>query len=101
MKIERVGIGISLLLMVIIALMVFGSMDNSLRGASEESLQQKEEAIRRAAVQAYALEGSYPPDLDYLETHYGLILNREAYFYHYEIIGSNIMPQIGVYHRWN
>ena len=38
------------------------------------------EAIERTCVQCYALEGSYPPDLEYLSKNYGLILNDEKYF---------------------
>ncbi|MEN1761227.1 hypothetical protein [Anoxynatronum sibiricum] len=91
---------ISLLILLAVVLLVFAGMGDFWVGADSESLAILEEAVRRAAIQCYALEGSYPPDLDYLETHYGLIVNREAYFYHYEIIGANIMPQIRVLHRW-
>lgn len=101
MKTEKVGIGISLLIVLVVTVTLFSSIHRDLNQAGEESLHHITEAVKRAAVQCYALEGSYPPDLEYLEEHYGLVLNRDAYFYHYEIIGSNIMPQIGVYRRWN
>ncbi|SMP62887.1 hypothetical protein [Anoxynatronum buryatiense] len=91
---------ISLLILLTVVLLVFAGMGDFWVGADGESLAILEEAVRRAAIQCYALEGSYPPNLDYLETHYGLIVNQEAYFYHYEIIGANIMPQIRVLHRW-
>ncbi len=55
-----------------------------------------EDAIRKAAVQCYALEGSYPPDLEYLKTHYGIVVDEDKFFYHYESIGSNILPDITV-----
>lgn len=64
-----------------------------------ESLKAVEDSIRRAAVQCYATEGSYPPDLDYLVKHYGLLLNEEEFFFHYEVIASNIMPNIMVIRR--
>lgn len=57
------------------------------------------DAIKRAAVQCYALEGSYPPDISYLEEHYGLVLNRDKFYYYYQTFGSNIMPQVGVYEK--
>lgn len=101
MKIEKLGMWIAMLLMLVVMLTLFGSLDHTLKQANQESLHHIEEAIRKAAIQCYALEGSYPPNVEYLEMHYGLILNSEAYFYHYEIIGSNIKPQIGVYRRWN
>ena len=67
--------------------------------ADFERVKTVEDAIRNAAVQCYAIEGSYPP-LEYLASEYGLIMNKDAYFYHYEIIASNIMPVIAVYKKW-
>ena len=62
-----------------------------------EQLIATEQAVRRAAVQCYALEGSYPSDLTYLEQHYGLMLNHDRYVVHYQSLGSNLMPQIAVF----
>lgn len=67
--------------------------------ADIERVKTVEDAIRNAAVQCYAIEGNYPP-LEYLASEYGLILNDDAYYYHYEIIASNIMPVIAVYKKW-
>lgn len=52
--------------------------------------------IERYAIQCYASEGSYPPNLAYLETNYGLILKRELYIYFYEVFASNVLPDIRV-----
>jgi hypothetical protein len=54
------------------------------------------EAIERAARQCYALEGAYPPTLEYLEENYGLMLDRDRFHYLYEVIGSNIHPIVEV-----
>ncbi|MDF1617787.1 hypothetical protein [Petrocella sp. FN5] len=53
-----------------------------------------EETVKKYVIQCYASEGSYPPNLDYLSEHYGLILDYEHYIYDYEIFASNIMPNI-------
>ncbi|HAS74913.1 MAG TPA: hypothetical protein DCS67_12280 [Clostridiales bacterium UBA8960] len=74
-------------------------IDGFSSAADLERVKSVEEAIRKAAVQCYAIEGSYPP-LDYLTAHYGLVINESAYYYHYEIIASNIMPVIAVYKKW-
>jgi len=69
---------------------------------SEQSSTQPEEirqAILDACVQCYALEGSYPPSLEYLEEHYGLILDRERYFFYYEVFASNVLPTVEVYKK--
>ena len=57
---------------------------------------QLEEAVRRSAVACYAAEGAYPPDVEYLEEHYGLQVDRERYAVKYEVIASNLMPDITV-----
>ena len=74
-------------------------IDGFTRTADFERVKTVEEAIQKAAVQCYAIEGSYPP-IDYLVAHYGLVINTSAYYYHYEFIASNIMPVIAVYKKW-
>lgn len=72
----------------------------SLEGeADNQSIKVAEESIKKMAVQCYALEGSYPPNIDYLVSNYGLIVNDKEYFYFYEVIASNIMPNITVIRR--
>ena len=68
---------------------------------TEESLQLTEQAVRRCAVQCYAIEGRYPNSLDYLQEHYGLILNRDKFVYHYANVGANLMPEISVFPKEN
>ncbi|PID79685.1 MAG: hypothetical protein CSB19_01940 [Clostridiales bacterium] len=60
------------------------------------SKQREVDVIRKYAVQCYATEGSYPPNLEYLESHYQLMLNRDEYDYMYEIFAANIAPIITV-----
>lgn len=59
-------------------------------------LENAQQTVTKYAIQCYASEGSYPPDLAYLEENYGLILDREKYIYYYEIFGSNVLPIIDV-----
>lgn len=58
-----------------------------------------EATIKKYAIQCYASEGSYPPNLEYLEDNYGLILDKEHYFYYFDAFSSNFMPEISVYSR--
>ena len=58
--------------------------------------QQLEDAVRRSAVACYAAEGIYPPNLEYLEEHYGIQVDRERYTVMYEIFASNLMPDVTV-----
>lgn len=64
--------------------------------ASAQALRQ---AVLQAAVQCYAVEGSYPVSLDYLEENYGLLVNHDRFIVTYEAFASNLMPQVNVLER--
>lgn len=68
-------------------------------GHQAEGALQLENAVRRCAVSCYALEGFYPPDLDYMTEHYALQYDEDRYTVHYEAIASNLMPDITVVER--
>ena len=93
-KLKLTSMPVLAALVIVILLSALWGMNGLEQNSSGKSLNVLEDAIRRAAVQCYALEGSYPPDLYYLADHYGIILNEDAYFYHYQMVGSNIMPDI-------
>jgi hypothetical protein len=63
---------------------------------NREGQQQLETALRRAAVACYATEGVYPPNLEYLEEHYGVQVDEDKYYVYYNIFADNIMPEITV-----
>lgn len=58
-----------------------------------------EKAISRDIIQCYALEGYYPPDLNYIEEHYGLTYNKSEFFIDYQIEGENIKPTFTIIER--
>jgi hypothetical protein len=63
---------------------------------TEEQAKSLETAVRRSIAQCYAVEGTYPPSLDYLKEHYGLIYDADSYYIDYTSIGSNIMPDVTI-----
>lgn len=73
-----------------------GSLGTLDEGQSQEGLRQLEEALRRGCVACYATEGAYPQDLEYLEEHYGVQVDRERYNVFYNIFAANLMPDITV-----
>lgn len=82
---------------VLLALLCFLTALTGLeKDQGEEARRRLETSIRRAAVACYAAEGIYPPDLDYLEEHYGLQIDRDRYTVFYQIFASNLMPDITV-----
>ena len=90
----RAALLLSAALMVL--LVFLGAVSNLQDGRREEGRQQLEEAVRRHAVACYAAEGVYPPNLEYLETHYGLQIDRQRYTVVYEVFASNLMPDVTV-----
>lgn len=57
------------------------------------------EAVQRSALQCYAVEGVYPPDLQYLEDNYGLQVNEEDFYVTYDAFASNLPPTVRVTRR--
>lgn len=64
-----------------------------------EGKQQLEALLRRTAVSCYAAEGFYPPDIAYMQEHYGLSFDENTYIVHYQWIASNFLPDITVLER--
>ena len=64
-----------------------------------QSIELLRQSVRKAVVQCYAIEGAYPPDIDYLEKEYSLEYNHDKYYIDYEVFASNVMPNVEVYER--
>ena len=65
-------------------------------GNALEEKERLEEALTRAAVSCYAIEGAYPPSLEYLIKNYDVIINEKHFTVKYELYASNLMPDITV-----
>ena len=68
---------------------------------NEEQRLRIERAVQYAAIQCYALEGSYPAGVDYLKEHYGVNYDEQRYFVHYWPNGANVAPDISVIYSLN
>lgn len=80
---------------VVIGMFLTG-MDSFLGRAQAEGAQTLRNAITRACVQCYAIEGRYPPSVQYLEDRYGVQIDEERYNVFYDGFASNLMPDITV-----
>lgn len=72
--------------------------------ASEDAYEREarrtlEDSLRRAAVSCYAIEGCYPPSLEYLTENYGVYIDAERYVVFYDVFAPNLMPDITVLAR--
>ena len=69
------------------------SISASTISRQQESL---EKAINRDIIHCYAVEGFYPPSLEYIEDHYGLTYDKELFFVDYQPIASNLRPNVTI-----
>lgn len=97
-KREHPAAGYLLSLLILLIILVFFLVSSrAIAGKThEEKLNTLTEAVRRASVQCYAIEGRYPPSVEYLEEHYGISIDRERYHVFYDGWASNIMPEITI-----
>ena len=90
----------SALLPILFTVVVMGMIVFGLRQTEESSKSEGkrilDESIRRAIVINYAIEGSYPESVTYLEENYGIHIDKSKYLVHYRIFASNIMPDMSV-----
>lgn len=58
------------------------------------------QSVKRTVIECYAIEGSYPPDVAYMEENYGLVVDHEKYYIEYDALAANLMPNFDVYERY-
>lgn len=89
--IERYTLIIFVLIVMVLAFYHSGSFYKNHQSQGPED---EYERIMAYSVQCYATMGSYPPNLEYLERHFNLILKRDKYHYFYDSFASNIRPDV-------
>lgn len=80
---------------VILGVLIYGINSISTRTSAEQRTS-LENALQRGITQCYAVEGSYPENLDYLKEHYGITYDEDHFFVDYKTSGSNIMPDVTI-----
>lgn len=88
---------ISVLILIMLIVYFYMAVDNAHKKSDEEGHRILSDAIIRSAVQCYAIEGFYPPDIEYLENNYGLLVDHDKYFVSYRVFASNIIPDVDVF----
>lgn len=84
-----------LFIALLLSLLIFAA-DHIGNANSTEQLEILTQSVSRSVTACYALEGVYPPNLDYLVKHYGLSYDTDQYFIDYQYIGSNLRPDITI-----
>ena len=88
-----------LLLAAVLGLLLLSAFGHPGNGPEDNGAAAIRSAVQRSALQCYAVEGVYPPNLQYLEDNYGLQVNTTDYYVSYEAFASNLPPTVKVIHR--
>lgn len=91
-----IPLALGILLFAAVAVWMVRGVREAAEVSSREGLRMTEEAVRRAVVSCYALEGVYPASLEDLKSKSGLVIDEERYAVFYDVFASNIMPDITV-----
>lgn len=90
----KVIVAIALVVLCIVAIVVaFNVIAPNVASHGTVSLKN---SIIQSANQCYAIEGSYPYNLEYLENNYGLSVNHDDYSITYEVFADNVAPNVVV-----
>jgi len=96
-KLPLISLIASLLVIAVAAVALLVVLSGYTDSYSDKQLAEVRDTVLSYVAQCYALEGAYPPDLEYLAEKYGLQLDTEHYIYHYDMYASNIMPDVRVF----
>lgn len=91
--IKRICIAV---LAVVLAAVIWFVYEGTASGLHEQGAASVRQAILDSAMQACAVEGSYPSSVEYLEENYGLTVNHDDYIITYEAFADNVMPSVVV-----
>ena len=87
------------LLMLVIFIGAYAGISGLGNVQDEEQTQFVRDAVRKAALTCYSVEGAYPTDLSYLREQYGLAYDENRYAVTYDAFASNQLPDIFVVER--
>ncbi len=87
---------LSVLLFAAIVFGIMAGLTNMQQRGGDQQAKLLKDALRRAAVSCYAVEGRYPPTLEYIKENYGVVVNDEKFIVRYVAFAENIMPTIRV-----
>ncbi len=90
------GMVVPILLFLFLLIFLWIGVGNISSASDKESMKIRQDAVLRATVQCYAIEGMYPPDIQYLVDNYGVVYDQDRFIVHYEVFASNILPDITV-----
>ena len=98
-RMEILGWLRSILFVIVISAVLIAGIFYISNMGNEQGLKLTKEAAVRTMIECYAIEGIYPPNVQYMVDNYNLSYDDTKYFIHYDAFASNIMPTIEVYEK--
>lgn len=90
---------LGLLLFAAVAVWMVRGVQEAAQVSDQEGLRMAQEAVERAVVSCFSLEGVYPATYEELKAKSGLAIDEEKYIVFYDIFASNIRPSVTVVER--
>mgnify|MGYP000877107536 CR=1 FL=1 len=90
------GLWITGIVFLLLALLFVVSLTSTAQSSAARESEVLDSALRRAIVTCYAVEGRYPPSLDYIAENYGVLVDETRYSVYYDAFAANVMPTLRV-----
>ena len=90
------GLWITGIVFLLLALLFVLSLTSTKQSSAAREEGVLDSALRRAIVTCYAVEGRYPPSLDYISENYGVLVDETRYSVFYDAFAANVMPTLRV-----
>lgn len=87
------------LLFAAILLWVTVSLANTSESAKRQERMAVKTTLENGITMCYAIEGAYPPSVEYLAENYGFTYDRTKYIVRYNIFADNVRPTVNVIER--
>ena len=90
------NIYLSVIVFLLLIFLFLSAIHSLSSGSLEEQQKNLEQALTQGAVHCYAVEGSYPQNLEQLLSRYNIVYDESRFFIDYQTEGQNMMPDITV-----
>lgn len=86
------GMVVYLIILAVAVVLIIFAVNTFSQSSQSESERVLSQAISNSLITCYAIEGSYPSSISYLENNYGLSIDHDKYEVDYRMFAANIMP---------
>jgi len=93
---QNKGLFLAVIVFVLLVGLLLSFLLTATRRNEANEREMMSDALRRAIVTCYSVEGKYPPSLDYIYENYGVRIDESRYVVFYDVIAANVMPSVDV-----